>query len=503
MFKGKAFQDGVDADKQKCDPVHRHPGTTCRVAKAQENQINDAKYEDDQPAKRISLAEFHPEVLTQICNDLPHIVRLKDREMDTSQCVKKQLLRQLYITIKLNVYICVRQLNGPQMRAIVTLILTSSWLAFTYASGPVFHKVDVREGDGIYTLLKRYNLGDQVSIDKFCELNNLNIESHLVIGRDYFLPVLVYQYDGKSIRSTIGIDNWDLAVRIAQFNRDLQSRGLRPDSYEESLVLWVPYRELMDSPATLPVKTSTASTIREPLFGPDAERVTILSQKLAGKVFYIVSGHGGPDPGAMAVASGHTLCEDEYAYDVSLRLARNLMEQGAIVEMVVQDPNDGIRSAHYLKCDKDEYTSDKREMPLNQLQRLKQRVELVNSMHKDYLRKGIDDQTVICIHVDSQHPRARTDVYFYYYESSASGKRIADALQETFKSKYSEKRSGRGYSGTVSSRGLYELRNTDPTAVYIELANIQNSADLKRILPESNRQAVANWICDGLMRVKS
>jgi N-acetylmuramoyl-L-alanine amidase len=43
------------------------------------------------------------------------------------------------------------------------------------------------------------------------------------------------------------------------------------------------------------------------------------------------------------------------------------------------------------------------------------------------------------------------------------------------------------------------LRNTDPPAVYVELANIRNSLDRKRILPESNRQALANWLTEGLM----
>jgi N-acetylmuramoyl-L-alanine amidase len=396
------------------------------------------------------------------------------------------------------------------MRAYITLFLSTCWLTLAIASEPVFQKVDVREGDGIYTLLKRYDLVDQASIEKFCELNRLDLSSSLVIGRDYVLPVFVYTYDGKSIRSTIGIDNWDLAVRIAKYNRELQSRGLRDASYEESSVLWVPYRELVEGGAPkITAASNTGATtpgkkvLIEPLFGEEYSRVEVLSQKLAGKVFYIVSGHGGPDPGAMSVASGHTLCEDEYAYDVSLRLARSLMEHGAIVEMVVQDPDDGIRDAHYLKCDRDEYTSDKRAMPLNQLQRLKQRVELVNSIHKQYLKKGISDQTVICIHVDSQTPRSRQDVYFYYYEGSKTGKRLAESLQDTFRAKYQEKRSGRGYSGSVSSRSLYELRHTDPAAVYIELANIQNSADLKRILPQSNRQAVANWICDGRLSCKS
>jgi N-acetylmuramoyl-L-alanine amidase len=124
-------------------------------------------------------------------------------------------------------------------------------------------------------------------------------------------------------------------------------------------------------------------------------------------------------------------------------------------------------------------------------------------MHKQYLKEGYKDQTVICIHVDSQSPSARQDVYFYYYEESESGKKIANALQDTFREKYDEHRSGRGYSGTVSCRSLYELRNTDPKAVYVELANIQNNNDLKRILPDSNRQALANWLFEGLMAAGS
>jgi N-acetylmuramoyl-L-alanine amidase len=369
------------------------------------------------------------------------------------------------------------------------------------ATEPVFHKVDVREGDGIYSLLRRYDLGDPVSLSKFYELNRLDQNAHLVIGNDYFLPILVYQYDGKSIRSTIGIDNWDLAVRIAQFNRTLQERGLRSSSYESSKVLWVPYRELNGSPAPISEASPTESpnvTMRIPLFGASDETISIRSQELKGKVFYVISGHGGPDPGAISETGGHTLCEDEYAYDVSLRLARNLMEHGAIVEVVVQDQNDGIRDSKYLACDKDEVTVEKKEIPLNQLLRLQQRVHNVNTLAAQYSAEGFKDQTVICIHVDSQNPSARRDVYFYYFEESEGGKNLAYSLQETFHKKYHQNRAGRGYTGTVSCRSLYVLKHTNPKAVYVELANIKNGADLKRILPESNRQALANWLFEGL-----
>jgi N-acetylmuramoyl-L-alanine amidase len=404
------------------------------------------------------------------------------------------------------------------MRRFTTLFSTCLWLCLGYATEPAFHKVDVREGEGVYALLRRYGLSDEVSIDKFYELNEMEQDGHLMAGKDYYLPILIYQYDGRSIRSTIGIDDWDLASRIAAFNRSMQEKGLRKSSYQESAILWVPFFEINSRGKT----TAATKTVTEvageksedkptekpadnpnvvmefPIFG-ESSKVSIKSQKLKNKVFYIVSGHGGPDPGAMAEVAGHTLCEDEYAYDVSLRLAKNLMEHGAIVELVVQDPNDGIRSERYLKCDKDERTLDNKQMPINQRLRLQQRVHLVNNMQKQYNAEGFRDQTVVCIHVDSQVPSTRQDVYFYYCEESEGGKKLALSLQETFRNKYSEHRNGRGYSGTVSCRSLYELRNTDPKAVYIELANIQNAADLKRILPEDNRQAVANWLCEGLI----
>lgn len=64
-----------------------------------------------------------------------------------------------------------------------------------------------------------------------------------------------------------------------------------------------------------------------PLFGADHEKVTIESNALNGAVIYLVNGHGGPDPGAIGIYGDHHLHEDEYAYDISLRLAKSLMEQ--------------------------------------------------------------------------------------------------------------------------------------------------------------------------------
>ncbi|GHU63543.1 hypothetical protein FACS1894123_06510 [Bacteroidia bacterium] len=55
----------------------------------------------------------------------------------------------------------------------------------------------------------------------------------------------------------------------------------------------------------------------------------------------MVSGYGGPDCGVIANVDGHKLHEDEYAYDIMLRLARSLMGHGATVHVIIQDKKDG------------------------------------------------------------------------------------------------------------------------------------------------------------------
>lgn len=41
------------------------------------------------------------------------------------------------------------------------------------------------------------------------------------------------------------------------------------------------------------------TTLHEPLFGKQLANVKVTSNRLAGACFYVVSGHGGPDPGAI------------------------------------------------------------------------------------------------------------------------------------------------------------------------------------------------------------
>lgn len=234
---------------------------------------------------------------------------------------------------------------------------------------------------------------------------------------------------------------------------------------------------------------------KESLFGKKKAKYTVKSRELVGATFYLVSGHGGPDPGAIGVSHGKQLHEDEYAYDIMLRLARNLMEKGAKVHIIIQDTKDGIRDVKYLSNSSRETCMGKK-IPLNQVERLRQRCDRINGL---YARGGKGYRRAVFLHVDSRSQKEQVDVFFYHCEGSLAGQKMANRLCKTFEQKYRKHQPNRGFSGTVSARNLYVLRNTSPVAVFLELGNIQNKKDLQRLILADNRQALANWICEGMV----
>jgi N-acetylmuramoyl-L-alanine amidase len=390
-------------------------------------------------------------------------------------------------------------------------------LGFSGSAEPDYHKVPAVPGDGVYSLLRRYQLDrHSCNHEEFYRANKLSKKDGLVVGKYYTIPVLLYTFNGKTIRSSIGIDDWNLAKSIETYNEIMHQEGLQKESFRDSKVLWVPYHLLKcpepDIPASAAeegpqgeeapsnLATDKVGSRKFPIFGPAHEYVPLESTRLRGKVFYIVSGHGGPDPGAQGKKGNHTLCEDEYAYDVALRLARNLVAHGATTYMIVRDPNDGIRSGQYLDCDTDEIVWGNKAIPLGQKTRLLQRAEIINELYDSHKRKGISEQYAIIVHVDSRSHRQQTDLFFYYQQSNATSKKLALDLQAKMKQKYQQHRSSGQYFGTVTPRDLFMLRETKVPSVYIELGNIRNAFDQQRIIIESNRQALANWLLEGILK---
>lgn len=393
------------------------------------------------------------------------------------------------------------------------------FLAFslTQASlaGPEYVNAIAQPGDGVYSLLSLYGLRDYpCNVELFYEINQLSSKKGLSAHKSYLLPVLVYTYNGKSIRSTLGIDDRPKAERIQAYNEQMLNTRLRQADYRDNRVLWVPYHELACPDARISATAADAEfsavavsndanlPIRGiyDIFGKGYERVPLIDNALKGKVYYIVSGHGGPDPGAVGEHGRYDLCEDEYAYDVGLRLTRNLLAHGATAFLIIRDNDDGIRSGQFLSCDKDERCWPDEEIPASQVDRLRQRANVVNELFLKNEQQGVSHQRLIMIHVDSDKKNERIDTYFYHRAADPGSQAMAEMLQQTFREKYDEYRKGRGYSGTTGERDLHMLRETLPPAVFIELGNIKNHNDQNRLIIEGNRQLIADWLTEGLVR---
>lgn len=384
------------------------------------------------------------------------------------------------------------------------------------ADSIVFVQVTAKAGESVHSLLTEFQLADYAcNFERFYALNNLKKGSGLVLSRTYVLPIQRHVYNGKSIRTTLGITDYDLAVRIQLYNEQMHEAGLKSKPYQTDKDLWVPHH-LLNCRASAPVaavpagdpeahlnatnKPATKGKRIFPIFGETYAHTPLQSSALSGTIFYLISGHGGADPGAVGKRSGSTLCEDEYAYDVTLRLCRKLIEHGAMAYMIVRDPNDGIRDANFLACDKDELVWGDKPTPTGWVERLQQRTDIINELYKKNKGLGFTSQRVIEIHVDSRSVGQPVDLFFYFKSNSPESESLALQLHRTIQEKYRQHRASGVYQGSVSQRGLFTLRNVEPPAVYIELGNIRNTFDQQRIVLGSNRNALANWLCDGILK---
>lgn len=324
----------------------------------------------------------------------------------------------------------------------ITLILSILAALFIFSSSILAQeKAFPKKGEGITLFLKRHNRTGKAYHDEFIKLNKTKLGNgnSLKMGVKYQLPPL---------------------------------RGAASTA------------------------TSTAKKPNyEPLFGKELAQYKVTSSELKGCCFYLVSGHGGPDPGAIGKMGKVELHEDEYAYDVMLRLARNLLMRGAKVHIIIQDAKDGIRNDRFLKNSKRE-TCMGDPIPFNQFRRLEQRSNKINSLFKK--DKELYKRAIF-MHIDSRSKSHQTDVFFYYQDKNSESKHLAKTMKSTFEHKYNRHQPGRGFTGTVGQRGLYVLKKTTPPSVFVELGNIQNSDDQKRFILSDNRQALANWLCEGFV----
>src|SRR5690606_32353225 len=104
------------------------------------------------------------------------------------------------------------------------------------------------------------------------------------------------------------------------------------------------------------------------------------------------------------------------------------------------------------------------------------------------------------IHIDSRSKKEQIDVFVYHLEGSSGGKQLSEKLLKVFEEKYDFYQKGRGYNGEIKTRALYTLVHAQPVAVYAELGNIMHQKDQNRILIPENRELLAKWMAEAMVR---
>jgi len=97
-------------------------------------------------------------------------------------------------------------------------------------SAQEYVQIKPKKGDGIYFLLRKYRLNnDSLYLKKFIEINNkkTNANAEIFTHFNYSLPIRIMKFDGKTIRSSLGITNYELAKEIQDYNINIVNDGIK------------------------------------------------------------------------------------------------------------------------------------------------------------------------------------------------------------------------------------------------------------------------------------
>ncbi len=392
---------------------------------------------------------------------------------------------------------------------IISIIFPSELFSFeqTYVS------FLAKKGDKLEKIFRYFQIPFSEKLkQKFIELNSRSTDQNLklLIGLRYYLPILKIEKKklDEFLQLKVTSDSIDFVRdNIFEYNNTFKKRNI---NIQDDVIL-IPLNFLsnydisnnnfQDKSRSSPIERKrelTSNKLTKIYYGKKIGKIKIKSRILKDCSFYLVSGHGGPDPGAIGYFQDKELHEDEYAYDITLRLAKYLEENGAKVFMITIDTIDGIRNEKFLEPSNLEFFYGGVKIPLNQKERLQTCVDILNNLYKKNLEKR-KYHISVNIHLDSRSETEKVDVFYYYQEQNSISRKIAETLQSTFEQQYKKFQPNRGYNGTVESRNLFMLKYSLPPTVYIELGNIRNRSNQFRFIENTNREALAKWLCIGLI----
>lgn len=371
----------------------------------------------------------------------------------------------------------------------------------------------VKKGDTVWAIARTYNVTPAALIS----LNPSLKGSPLVTGSSIRLPigkkrVSAPPHSPQAVEKTTAAPRQSAKIQAAQ--RTVLYKEARinylfqpthPEYFRDAPVYTsqpsLSYAQRPDQDTFTSYKEGL-SLLKE--FNQSIARRARMSNALSSDLFVLDPGHGGRDPGAIVAntTGNHKqiyLVENEYVYDITLRLYRFLKQNGAAAGLTILSPNHLIRnnlpSETLVNQANEVYNSSmmnkEGRRPLGVQSGLDMRSKIAAQMER-YNHKT--QNVFISLHADNtvQHGSIPTRDIFYYSSPSRTdmrSKRFAKTLVKYFP------------RSQALGRDLGVLRNNQtPIKILIEIRNFHYQSDAWAIRNPQIRESDAILLGKALIK---
>ena len=265
-----------------------------------------------------------------------------------------------------------------------------------------------------------------------------------------------------------------------KLNQDKLSKGSALKLGEEYKV---PLAE--DSYKQRAVKVQAKDSLDQPLFNEELAEINPISNKLSEAVIYLIAGND------LENASDSI---KNLSKEVTQRLARELMIHGAQV-YVLESNEEMNKEFPTINVVPDER---KKEAPMASFAQMEEYVDLIN---KRYVKHWGKYQRLIITRVEEMVERPSWDVSIFHQENNGESKKIAENLQELFRSASTKSKSISRYTEVFKHHNnLYLAKNTLPAVTLIDIGKRETPPLIDRISVKQDFIKLSSIIAAGVLQ---